>query len=135
ACPGQASRTTTNKEPIMRFCAIAGLVLLSFVAGARSVGAEGPSEWRYVVPSNGQPFDHAPLRVLALTDERPGDLKEDVPYRGKRQRYAQLRYGSPSSVRIALVLDEIAPGRMELYADAHRNRVITQEDRISGDGL
>ena len=54
-------------------------------------------------------------------------------FRGSRQRYAQLRYGSPSSVRITLVLDELARGAADLYVDANRNRRIEATDRVDGD--
>src|SRR5262245_43628525 len=83
-----------------------------------------PPTWQYVVPKPGEPFEHPPLRALALSDQRPEDLKEEVTYRGKKRRYGQIRYGSPSSVRVAVVVDEIAPGEVDLYVDAKRSRII-----------
>ena len=56
-----------------------------------------------------------------------------VKYRGARQRYAQLRYGSPSSVRVTIVLDEIGRGSADLYVDADRNRRIEAADRVPGE--
>ena len=78
--------------------------------------------WRYVVPSPGDPHEHPPLRVLALSSEKPDDLKETVHYRGSRQRYAQLRYGNPRSVRVVVVLDEIAMRVEVLYAGPSRRK-------------
>ena len=56
-----------------------------------------------------------------------------VTFRGSRQRYAQLRYGSPSSVRVTIVLDEIGRGAADLYVDANRNRRIEATDRVDGE--
>lgn len=51
-------------------------------------------------------------------------------YRGSRQRYAQIRYGSPSSVRITVVLDEVSSSEVDVYVDANRNRRIEPGDRL-----
>src|SRR4051812_33319888 len=95
-----------------------------------------PAAWRYVLPNPGDPFEHPPLRALGLTREKPDDVAERVAYRGTRRRYGQLRYGSPGSVRVTVVLDETAPGRGDLYVDADRNRRIDARDRVApaGDG-
>jgi hypothetical protein len=119
----------------MRFLMLGAFAAILILATGVSVLAGEAQTWRYVVPGMGEPFDHPPLRVLALSDQRPDDLKEEVTYRGRKQRYAQLRYGSPNSVRIALVVDEIAPGEIDLYADTHRKRVIGPEDKVPGDRL
>ena len=57
-----------------------------------------------------------------------------VRYRGGRQRYTQLRYGSPGSIRVTVVLDEVAPGDVDLYVDSNRNRRIEARDRVAGEG-
>jgi hypothetical protein len=88
--------------------------------------------WRYVVPSPGDPDEHPPLRVLALSGEKPDDLKETARYRGSRQRYAQLRYGNARSTRVVVVLDEISATEANLYVDADRNRVIEAGERVPG---
>jgi hypothetical protein len=119
----------------MRSSMLGGFAAMLFLATDAAVVAGESPAWRYVVPGMGEPFDHPPLRVLALSDQRPDDLREEVAYRGKKQRYAQLRYGSPNSVRVALVLDEIAPGEIDLYADTHRKRLIGPEDKVAGDRL
>jgi hypothetical protein len=88
-----------------------------------------------VTPPLGEPFAYPPLRAISLSDQRPADLEERITYRGKKQRYAQLRYGSPSSVRISIVVDEIGPNDVDLYVDARRNRAIEPADKVSGDKL
>jgi hypothetical protein len=95
----------------------------------------GNPAYRYVVPGTNDPFHHPPLRALAMSDEKPEDLKEEVSYRGKKQRYAQLRYGNPASTRVAIVVDEIAPGEVDLYVDTHRQRAITTKDKVAGDKM
>jgi hypothetical protein len=119
----------------MRSLLTAALAVLCLCVAGTPAPADEAAAWRYVVPALGEAFDHPPLRALALTDERPGDLKEEVAYRGKKQRYTQLRYGSPNSVRVAIVVDEVAPGEIDLYADVHRKRVIGPEDKVSGDRM
>jgi hypothetical protein len=52
--------------------------------------ALGAETWRAVVPSPGEPFANAPPLALALRDERRDGLKENVRYRGIRQRYAHI---------------------------------------------
>ena len=53
-------------------------------------------------------------------------------YRGKKQRYAQLCYGSPGTVCVAVVLDEIATDEADLYVDTTRGHVIEEGDRLPG---
>ena len=90
-------------------------------------------EWRFVLPAPGDPFEHAPFRALVLTREKPEDLIEKVVYRGDpaRRRYAQIRFGSPGSIRVTVVLDEVGPGEADLYVDADRNRRIDDRDRVA----
>ncbi len=87
-----------------------------------------------MLPSSGDPFEHPPLRAIPLSRIRPDDIKEMVRYRGNRQRYAQLRYGSPGSIRVTIVLDELATGELDLYVNANRNRRIEAMDRVAGLG-
>jgi hypothetical protein len=87
-----------------------------------------------VVPPAGDPLDHPPLRVIPLSAEKPEGLKETARYRGVRQRYAQLRYGSAGSVRVAVVLDEVAADDVDLYVDANRRRANGPDDRVKGAG-
>jgi hypothetical protein len=85
-----------------------------------------------VVPAAGEAFEHPPLRVVALSTEKPEGLKEMVRYRGAKQRYARLTYGSPGTARVALVLDEISAGETDLYLDTRRSGTIGSEDRVPG---
>jgi hypothetical protein len=107
----------------------AALLLACGSAGAAD------DEWRYVVPPPGDPFEHPPLRAIALSATKPPDLEETAHYRGKQRRYAQLRFGSPTSVRVTVVVDEIGPKEVDLYVDAGRRRRIEDRDRVSGTGL
>jgi hypothetical protein len=90
------------------------------------------SGWRYVLPAPGDPFDHAPFRALVLTRERPEELVENATYRGEksRRRFGRIRFGSPSSTRVTIVLDETPDGTVDLYADADRNLRIDDRDRV-----
>jgi hypothetical protein len=110
---------------------IAGLMAALGVTVAADAGA-APAAWRYVVPPPGDSFESPPLRSIGLASEKPEDLIVKVTFRGRRQRYAQLRYGSPSSVRVTIVLDEIGRGAADLYVDANRNRRIEATDRVDG---
>jgi hypothetical protein len=83
------------------------------------------AEGHYVVPKPGQPFDHAPLRLMPMSDTRPKGLKVKVSFRGKKQRYGWLQYGRGKLAAVAVVADEIAPGKIDLYVDAARKDVIT----------
>jgi hypothetical protein len=110
-------------------------LLLAAIALDGHPAVAGPdAAWRYVLPQAGDPFEHPPLRAIPLGRERPDDVREMVRYRGLRRRYAQLRYGSPSSVRVTVVLDEVGPGDADLYVDADRNRRIEARDRVERNG-
>lgn len=110
------------------------LGLLCIALGEDSA-APMQEEWRYVVPAADPLFAHPPPRVVALSERRPLDLSEEVAYRGSRRRYAQLVYGLGRKATAALVLDEIAPGDMDLYVDADRDGVITKHDLVPGKQL
>ena len=96
---------------------------------AKSAGAEA---WRFVLPAPGDPFEHPPFRALVLSREKPEDVSEKVNYRGSSRRYAQLRFGSPGSIRVTVVLDEVGPGDVDLFVDANRDRKIDDRDRVAG---
>jgi len=88
--------------------------------------------WRFVLPAPGDPFEHPPFRALVLSREKPEDVSEKVSYRGTSRRYAQLRFGSPGSIRVTVVLDEAGPGDVDLFVDANRDRKIDDRDRVAG---
>src|SRR5262245_61365410 len=94
---------------------ILGLSLMTGVA-------DSDGGWRLVVPQPDDPMAHPPPRALALSDRKPSDLKESARYRGGRRRYAQLTYGTGRAAAVAIVVDELATGEIDLYVDADRNR-------------
>ncbi len=101
-------------------------------AGSKSSNPDQPA-WRYVLPAPGDAFEHAPFRALVLFREKPEELIEKVAYRGDpaRRRYARIRFGSPSSTRVTVVVDTSASGEVDLYADADRNLKIDDRDRVA----
>jgi len=107
-------------------------MLLGDDAGSKPSAPE-PAVWRFVLPAPGDAFEHAPLRALVLSRVKPDELIEKVTYRGDpgRRRYAQLRFGSPSSTRVTVVVDTVATGEVDLYADADRNLKIDDRDRVA----
>jgi hypothetical protein len=121
----------------MTLIAAAMALLLSATRGAGDSQPDARATsrwtWRYVLPAPGDPFDHAPFRALVLAREKPEELAEKATYRGEksRRRYARIRYGSPSSIRVSIVLDQTANGEIDLYADADRNLRIDDRDRVS----
>jgi hypothetical protein len=96
--------------------------------------ATSQTEWQYVVPDPGGPMEHPPFQAVALTTEKPDDLREAIDYRGIKQWYGQLRYGTPSSTRVAVVVDELDGREFDLYVDLNRNRSIDGKERIDGGG-
>ena len=102
-------------------------MLLAVLASATA----GAGEWQYVVPTAGQADEHSPLRALSLRNTKPEDLKETASYTGDRRQYGQFRYGSATSVRVAVVLDRISAKELHLYVDANRDRNIDDSERLS----
>ena len=99
-----------------------------------AIGLARADDWTYVVPPAGDPMEHPPLRALALSAEKPDGLKEDVAYRGTRRQYAQVRFGSRDSTQVAVVLDHVFAGEVDLYVDTYRTRVITSRELVGGSG-
>jgi hypothetical protein len=111
-----------------RLTVLAALIALALHAAE---GAAAAGTWRFIEPPAGDSFPNPPLRALALGREKPEDVVEMVRYRGPRQRYAQVRYGSPTSIRVTIVLDEVGPGEADLYVDANRNRRVEPSDKVA----
>jgi hypothetical protein len=108
---------------------VAALALLGAPAAVRPADT-----WRYVVPAPGDPHEHPPLRALALSTEKPKDLKETAHYRGRAQHYGQLTYGSAASAPVAVVIDEVSADEADLYVDAARSRTVAAGDRAARTG-
>jgi hypothetical protein len=114
------------------------VIALASAISARDSDADPPMAtsttpaWRYVLPAPGDPFEHAPFRALVLKREKPAELVEKVTYRGDptRRRYTQVRFGSPSSTRVTVVIDSAPTGEIDLYADADHNLKIDERDRV-----
>ena len=118
-------------------CIVSALVLS--VSLAESAAAdEGKSKtsagWKYVSESSEPGFDRPVPQTLACIDERPENLAEPVTYRGTKRRYAQLRFGSPNSNRVMIVIDEREGKAFDLYVDRNRNRSIEAKELVEGDG-
>jgi len=107
------------------------IALICIVATLATGPEPGLDTWRHVLPALGDPFEHPPMRALGLSREPPEGVVEKVGYRSSRRRYAQLRYGGAASVRVTVVLDEVAPGEADLYVDADRDRKIEPKDRVA----
>jgi len=91
--------------------------------------------WKYVVPPAGDPWANPPPRALALSDDKPAELKVSVAFRGSKRRYAQLVYGTGRTAKVAIVVDFVAPDEVDLYVDADRDGDITAKDCVKGDSF
>ncbi len=109
-------------------CCIKTLAAIALAFPA-TVSAGEPA-WKYIAAEHFRPVP----RTVALSAEKPADLREEIAYRGKQRTYAQVRYGSEDSRRVVIVIDEAAPGDWDLYVDADRNRVIEAKDLVKGSG-
>jgi hypothetical protein len=109
--------------------------LLVLGAGASSAGAFGDKPaWRYVAGARADAAIRPVFRFVPLSATKPDDLREEVVYRGRAQKYAQIRYGSADSRRVVVVVDEVSRDDFDLYVDANRNRVIEAKDKLAGAG-
>jgi hypothetical protein len=110
-----------------RFLAAALLAVLALKHAAAD-------SWKYVVPPAGAAFERSTLTTVPLSDARPIDLEEKAAYRGERQRYAQIRFGTPGSLNVTLVLDRVSAETADLYVDCNRNLVIETDERVAREG-
>src|SRR5262245_26148038 len=111
-----------------RAACFAALLLL----GARASG-DVPA-WRYVAAPRADAVARPVFRSVALSGTKSDELREEVAYRGKEQKYARVRYGSDDSRRVAVVVDEASPDDFDLYVDADRNGVIEAKEKLAGAG-
>jgi hypothetical protein len=116
-----------------RAVCFAGLLLIGAGSfAARAFGAE--PAWRYVATPRADAAVRPVFRFVALSGTKPPELREEVAYRGKKQQYAQVRYGSDDSRRVVVVVDEVSPDEFDLYVDANRNGVIEAKEKLAGAG-
>jgi len=141
-CAGQLSdaawRPTTIQAGRLETCPTGlWLLLVLFfagIAGAADREKKAPAIWRYVAESAEPGFERPSLQKLACSDERPEDIVEKVAFRGTKRLYAQLRYGTPNSNRVTIVIDEREGGEFDLYVDRNRNRTIEPKDLVESQG-
>ncbi len=117
----------------MQRACFAGLLLIGAgTLGARGLAAE--PAWRYVATPRADAAARPVFRYVVLSGAKPDELREEVTYRGKKQQYARVRYGSDDSRRVAVVVDEVSPDEFDLYVDANRNGVIEAKEKLPGAG-
>lgn len=87
--------------------------------------------WRYTA---NDALGQAPLQSIRTSEQVPVDVNVNVKFRGTRQHFAQLRYGSPNSIRVVVCVDEIGEGAHDFYVDRDRNRTIDSSDLVVGTG-
>jgi hypothetical protein len=107
-----------------------GLVLLVHHTRAD----EGNSSWRYVVPESTESGFTSPALIMPLSEQRPEAIKSEPPARGGKRSYALLRYGSPSSPLMPMVLDERDGGELDLTIDLSRSGEMGDARPIAGNG-
>jgi hypothetical protein len=105
-------------------------VILTMLVAAAAMASAGEPVWKYVAADDFRPVP----RSVRLTTTKPDDLREDVVFRGKKRKYAQIRYGSEDSRRVTVVVDEVSPDDWDLFVDADRNWVIEAKDKVPGKG-
>jgi hypothetical protein len=109
--------------------------LLLIASGAFGAGAFGAEPaWRYVATPREDTSFRPIFRSLELSEKKPNGLREEVTYRGKKQKYALVRYGSEDSKRVFVVLDEVGPNDFDLYVDANRDGVIEAKEKLVAAG-
>jgi hypothetical protein len=67
--------------------------LVALILFGSVVSADEPA-WRYVAEVGADSPMRPVFRFVALSATKPDELAEEARYRGKAQKYAQIRYGS-----------------------------------------
>src|SRR5688572_4182511 len=86
----------------------------------RDPTAANEPAWRYISEAAADSPLRPVFRFVALAASKPDELREQASYRGKTQKYAQIRYGSDDSRRVVVVVDEVTKDDFDLYVDANR---------------
>jgi len=75
-------------------------------------------------------------KSISLKETATDDLEVKVEFRGDQQFFAQFRYGTDDSTRVALILDRVAENfdEFDLYVDLNRDWQIRPDEKISGQG-
>jgi len=103
-------------------------ILLCCALAAAPISSQDEPSWRYVVPSEGEAHRGPSPTALSLSDEPPEDVTCRIEGEGAL-RFAQVRYGSPDSVRVAVALDLEGP---RLWVDVNRDRVLEASELVDG---
>lgn len=74
-------------------------------------------------------------RTFSLQDTAPDDLEVKVEFQGSKRHFAQFRYGTDDSTRVALILDQLSDdfSSFDLYVDLNRDRQIRPDEKIAGE--
>lgn len=118
---------------LQRWVFSALLAGIGLSAAAARADDSDPS-WRYVVPKREEAGFAPPAAVVPLLEARSEAIKSEPPAGSGRRRYALLRYGSPSSSLLPIVLDEHDGGQFQLTIDLSRSGEMADVQPISGSG-
>ena len=112
------------------------VILCVALLGQRCLSQPKPaSDWRYVVPArSGEPHLELPFRALPISTRPPADVEVRIRFGKGTQWFTQLRYGSPGTVRVAVVVDRRPSKEVAIYVDADRDRVLDDSDLLPGKG-
>jgi len=115
----------------MEIAMVGSIVLAMAAFGPRTAAPAADDGWAWVEPAK-PAFAHAPLRALSLSPDAPADVALHCTPEG-RASWAQLRFGTVDSRRVALLVVEREDGAVELYADANRDRVVESSEKVAPD--
>lgn len=93
-----------------------------------------PPPWQYHAGQEDAGFIRPLYRSLQLSPAKPSELETRVDFRGEKQFYTMLRYGTPSSLRVGVVVDRIGRSDFDLYVDTNRDHVIFPKEKVTGTG-
>jgi hypothetical protein len=120
-------------KPFHSSSALAAIVGCLMLPTGSAKGEPPAAAWRYVVPEPGQPMENPPLVSISLAETKPEIVKSEPKYRGK-PLYGLLRYGSPNSPQVTVVLDDAVGTDFDLYVDGQRSGHIDGEQKVAGEG-
>ena len=113
-----------------------GLILVLVLLGlaiATPLQAAG-TPWTYNFDEKAAQLSRPMYKTHSAISNRPDGLVESVEFSGSQRRYVDLRYGEASSIRVALVIDELSRSDFDLFVDLNRDRKITMDEKIDGAG-
>ena len=108
------------------------LASMCFVA-AIAATSSAQNEYQANKPSNRM---REKAKQFSLADTAPQDCRIDIDFKGNKQQFAQLRYGTEDSIRVIFVLDHLSDkeGDFDLYVDTNRDRRIQPKEKVKGTG-